>query len=154
MLLLGNTGTAVDIWSFGCLVFEIVTGRRHFAAFYWGDSWTKENQDDELLLKLFLMLGPLPEELYNHWSRSALYFTPERKLYNCEPGGVAAGEEPFMVEGLEEQSMEDDFDKTEPDISAEEARAIELLIRKILEYDPKKRPSAAEILRDPWLAGV
>jgi hypothetical protein len=35
-------------------------------------------------------------------------------------------------------------------ISRMEALKAKALIRRILKYDPAERPSAAEILRDPW----
>lgn len=78
---------------------------------------------------------------------SSLYFTSEVKLYNCQLGGVGENEEPLMLEQL---SMEEVFDQESPDISKEEAAKVKALIRRILQYDPKKRPSAAEILRDSW----
>ena len=54
---------------------------------------------------------------------------------------------------LEQQTMEELFDQASPDISDEESRAVKTLIRRILQYDPAKRPSAEEILLDPWFAG-
>ena len=52
-----------------------------------------------------------------------------------------------------QKSMEELFDEADPDISKEEARLVKALIRRILQYNPAKRPSAAEISRDPWLLG-
>ncbi|GAW27389.1 putative serine protein kinase [Rosellinia necatrix] len=46
--------------------------------------------------------------------------------------------------------MEEAFDQAELGIGKEEARKAKALIRRILHYDPEKRPSAAEVLRDPW----
>ena len=50
----------------------------------------------------------------------------------------------------DEVSMEEAFDQAAPDLEEEEARKIKVLIRRILQYDPSKRPSATEILADPW----
>ncbi|KAF4956232.1 hypothetical protein FSARC_11631 [Fusarium sarcochroum] len=144
LILNGEVDKSLDIWSFGCLVFELITGQSLFCVMP-ADSETDQNDDH--LLFLDERLGPLPDELYRQWTTSSLYFTPERKLYNCQLRGVPDGGEPLM---LERESMEESFDQAKPDLTEEEADKVKKLIRRILQYDPAKRPSAAEILRDPW----
>ncbi|KFY41762.1 hypothetical protein V495_04802 [Pseudogymnoascus sp. VKM F-4514 (FW-929)] len=144
LVLTGTVDKSLDIWSFGCLVFELMTGQPLFFV-PWSED--KSEEIDEHMIALTSALGPLPDELYNHWTSSSLYFTPERELFNCEIGGVNEGEEPLL---LEEQSVEELFDQATPDISNEESDAVKALIRRILQYDPAKRPSAEEILLDPW----
>jgi len=100
-------------------------------------------------LELEAKLGPLPDELYNLWDTSSQYYTKDRKLYNCALGGVGEGEEPLM---LEQFSMEAAFDLTKPEMSVEEGDKAKKLIRRILQYDPSKRPSAEEILCHEWFA--
>ncbi|KAM0425741.1 hypothetical protein ACHAPT_008989 [Fusarium lateritium] len=145
LVLNGLVDKSLDIWSFGCLVFELITGQPLFCV-PWSESETEQN--DGHLLSLTACLGALPDELYKHWT-SSLYFTPDRKLFNCELGGVAEGGEPLMVEQL---SMEELFDQAGPDLDEEEATQVKSLIRRILQYDPVKRPSPAEILQDPWFS--
>ncbi|KAJ4160939.1 hypothetical protein NW765_005787 [Fusarium oxysporum] len=94
-------------------------------------------------------LGPLPDELYSRWETSSRYYTKDRKLYNCQLGGVGEGQEPLM---LEQTSMEKAFDLTTPDLADEEAEKVKRLIRRILQYDPSKRPTIKDILCDPWFA--
>jgi non-specific serine/threonine protein kinase len=53
---------------------------------------------------------------------------------------------------VEQTSMEELFDQAGPDLNEEEAHKVKALIRKILQYDPAKRPSPAEILHDPWFS--
>ncbi|KAK8109433.1 kinase-like protein [Apiospora kogelbergensis] len=144
LILAGEVNKTMDIWSFGCLVFELITGQPLFCV-PWSDS--EATQDDDHLLSLTACLGDLPEELYRKWKTASLYFTPERKLFNCQLGGVPDGGEPLMVEQL---SMEEMFDQANPDLDAEETDAVKVLIRRILQYDPAQRPSPTEILRDPW----
>ena len=55
---------------------------------------------------------------------------------------------------LEQTSMEEEFDKAGLDLDEEEARKVKALIRRILQYDPARRPSAAEILLDPWFREI
>ncbi|UNI23978.1 Non-specific serine/threonine protein kinase [Purpureocillium takamizusanense] len=147
LVLTGAYNKSLDIWSFGCLMFELITGEQLFSIF-----WT-DFEDDLHLLQLTASLGPLPDDLYEQWKTSSRYFTPERKLFNCELGGVAEGEEPWMMEE-EQPSMEEAFDKAAPELDEEEASVVKKLIRRILQYDVSKRPSPAELLSDPWFAGI
>ncbi|KAJ5087333.1 hypothetical protein N7456_010949 [Penicillium angulare] len=145
LILTSAINETLDVWSFGCLVFELITGQPLFCV------PGGEFQDDDHLLSLTEHLGPLPEDLYSNWKTSSLYFTPDRKVFNWEVGGVRPGEEPLI---LEELSMEDLFDEAEPDLDEKESLQVQALIRWILQYDPLKRPSPAEILRDPWFCNI
>ncbi|KAI0904552.1 serine protein kinase [Ustulina deusta] len=143
-ILTGAVNDTFDVWSFGCLLFELMTGRRLFCALWFGSQVT---QDDDHLVDMTMYLGPLPEELYKHWKTSSLYFTPQREFYNCLIEGVADEKEPIIPQPT---SMEKLFDEAYPDLNENEADQVKSLIRRILQYDPANRPSATEILQDPW----
>lgn len=147
LILSGQVNEIIDIWSFGCLIFEFMTGQPLFCV-PWSE--LQSDQDDDHLLSFDERLGPLPDNLYRQWETSSLYFTPDRKLFNCEVGGVREGQEPLMIDW---QPMEELFDESSPDIEKREADQVKQLIRWILQYDPAKRPSAAEILEHPWFSG-
>lgn len=68
----------LDIWSFGCLIFELLTGRLFNVM--WDESEALMN--DSHLLELSTLLGELPDELLRHWKMSSRYFTSDRKLFN------------------------------------------------------------------------
>ncbi|KAH7322406.1 serine protein kinase [Stachybotrys elegans] len=144
LVLTGTVNKTLDVWSFGCLVFELITGQPLFCI------PGSDYENDDHLLALTAQLGPLPDELYKHWKTSSLYFTPERQIFNCQLGGSAEGE-PLM---LPQTSMEELFDQASPDIDAEEARKVKDLIRWILQYDSSKRPSPTEILKHPWFCEI
>ncbi|KAJ3564263.1 hypothetical protein NPX13_g7905 [Xylaria arbuscula] len=143
-VLTGAVNDTMDIWSFGCLIFELLTGLPLFCV-----PWDPDegDQDESHLLRMTASLGPLPESLYEHWKTSSLYFTPERKLFNCQLGGIPEGGEPLV---LEYPSMEQAFDEANLGLDEGESHKVKALIRRILQYDHAKRPSAAEVLRDPW----
>ncbi|OAQ59551.1 serine protein kinase [Pochonia chlamydosporia 170] len=145
MIFKGEVNKSLDVWSFGCLVFELIAGQQLFCI------PGSDDEDDEHLLTLTERLGPPPDRLFDQWKTFSLYFTPDRTLFNVALGGVADGEEPLM---LEQESMEDAFDKAVPEIDEEESRKVKTLIRWILQYEPSRRPSPAEILRDPWFTGI
>ncbi|KND91013.1 Serine/threonine-protein kinase SRPK, partial [Tolypocladium ophioglossoides CBS 100239] len=147
MVLTGAFNKTLDVWSFGCLVFELITGQPLFCVPWWDEV----DIVDELVLSLTTALGALPDELFKHWERSSLYFTPEKKIFNFHLGGVPEGGEPLMAE---QPSMEEMFDRAGPELDEEEARKVKTLIRRILQYDPANRPSPVELLLDPWFCDI
>ncbi|CAK7267271.1 hypothetical protein SEPCBS119000_002457 [Sporothrix epigloea] len=146
-ILTHTMNNALDIWSFGCLVFELITGQRIFNLCSFG---RKMDDEDQHLLELNACVGALPEEIMKQWKRSSLYFTPQGKLYNCMIGRGEGGT-PHM---FEQQSLEERFDAAAPDLDEKEAMAVKALIRRILQYDPAKRPTPSELLQDPWFRNI
>lgn len=50
--------------------------------------------------------------------------------------------------------LEDVFDCFKPtDMSSKESDAVKSLLRRIFQYEPEKRPQAADLQNDPWFAG-
>lgn len=70
-------GTGIDIWSFGCLAFQITTGRRLFPPSSWLDA--DDAIRDVSLIQFSEVLGPLPETMFNAWTRGSSYFAEDRK---------------------------------------------------------------------------
>jgi serine/threonine protein kinase len=137
--------STIDIWAIGCLVFELITGQQ---LYHVDDYDNPEDQVDDHLLMLSDSLGPLPEKLYAFWTRSSKYYTPERVHFNT-----------FLYDDPEEtdlllnkmKPLEELFDENKPDgLSDNESKMIKALLRRILQYDPAKRPTPSQILQDPW----
>ena len=138
----------LDIWSFGCLLFEIITGQPLFTIQH--PSAGPDRRNDGHLLEMSDKLGPLPESLFAAWSRSSLYFTRERVQFNSLTGPFPEGTDPLSSKSL---LLEAIFNRSKPtDLSEQEAATITALIRRILQYDSAERPTASQILQDDWFA--
>ncbi|PSN62506.1 kinase-like protein [Corynespora cassiicola Philippines] len=133
----GTFGPAIDIWSFGCLIYEFLTGKPLFAD---KDSEDEEEADDELLMQLNDIIGPLPDNLMAAWPRAGKWYTPDSR--RILPRGKDSIHD--YLELL--------FEKNKPSsIDEEESKVICELIRQIMDYDPEKRPSAEDLLNHPWI---
>ena len=75
-ILLGFTwGALVDMWSIGCLIFELVTGDYLFDPREGGSF----GRDDDHLAQIIELVGPFPK-LYENASEYSKFFTPEGKM--------------------------------------------------------------------------
>ena len=59
----------IDIWSFGCLVYEVITGTQLFDVDSLRDD-EEEEMDDDHLIAMRDILGELPEGIMRLWPRS------------------------------------------------------------------------------------
>ncbi|KAL8860885.1 MAG: hypothetical protein Q9178_002640 [Gyalolechia marmorata] len=133
---------SIDIWSFGCLVYELFTGRPLFVVMNMGGQELDDCNDDHLL-QMTDVLGPLPEHLFSRWSRSSKYFNDNGELFNS----MIDGPPKIILFG----SLEDQFRKYKSNEIAEEEEGLVLdLLRCVLRYEPKERPSAEDILKHAW----
>ncbi len=87
-------GRGIDMWAFGCLVFELLTGSPLFVRLEGldGDAEADEQTNDEHLIQLTEVLGPLPAALAGRWRRRESYFSPDgERLRIRERGGAGRG---------------------------------------------------------------
>jgi non-specific serine/threonine protein kinase len=144
VLLEGQVNSTLDVWAFGCLIYELLIG---FPLFQVDPCRDKDTENDHHLLLFNDTLGPLPHHLYSLWSRSSRYYTSERVLFNTFLEEVPEGTDLLSAKS---KPLEELFDEQRPDMSDSEAKQIYDLLRRILQYDPAKRPTPAELLKDPW----
>lgn len=110
------------------------------------------NANDDHLLQLSDILGPIPSFLLSQWPRANLYFNAEGEKIKNYIGNLPDGLDPktFQPESI---SLEELFDREKPDdVKPKEATEIKALLRWILQYDERQRPSTAELLRNTWFS--
>ena len=137
-----------DTWSFGCLLFEFVTGRSLFVVDTTGD---EDETDDDHVLQLLSTIRPIPRDFLSKWVRSDIYFNLDGENIKNYIGELPEG---FDLSELQTQPLlEQLFDQERPaELSDEDSKHIKYLRRWILQYDASKRPTASELLSDPWFS--
>ena len=115
-------GKGVDIWAFGCLVFELLTGRALFMRLESLDGYagSDEQTNDEHLIQVSEILGPLPEALAAHWRRRDQYYGPDGK--RLEESRIAAGRDGSSIgdSGDEDRGDSDNGDGEDNDGNGED----------------------------------
>ena len=100
-------GIGVDIWSFGCLVFELLTSHPLFFVENLSGERFDETTNDEHLIQITGTIQPLPTSFFNRWPRAHMYFRPNgERLDNddlecssdVEPAGELLGPEDALSE--------------------------------------------------------
>ena len=130
---------SIDIWSFGCILYKLLTGRALFFV-------DPGDHVDCQILSITDQLGPLPARLFSQWDRAHLYYRSNGEQFNSvvdQPFTVLDKDEPFETRFHREKAC--DIDDNEED-------SVMDLLRQILRYEPEKRPSAEELLSHPWFA--
>ncbi|CZT14086.1 related to serine protein kinase [Ramularia collo-cygni] len=140
----------IDIWSFGCLVFEIFTGSQLFGV-YPLPYMTDIEVNDGHLLQMVSTLGQLPPSQFAKWTRGSRYFDSNMNLVRSDAG---PDEKPYgdlyVGSTLEVRFME----RKPQQMDAEECGLVLSFLRRALQYDPSSRPTTSELLKDPWIKSI
>ncbi|KAF9783967.1 kinase-like domain-containing protein [Thelephora terrestris] len=123
--------SAIDIWTVGCLLFELLTERPLFS------QDTEDYSHDLHLQYITECLGPFPPEFLQECEDRDKYFDENGTLLRKNDES-----EPASLEGILLSLKAVD----ENDVPGTVA-----FIKKCLTLDPKLRPSAQELLEDDWL---
>jgi len=128
-------GYSCDIWSVGCIVFELLTGFTLFAVME-----TPLTKDIHHLYMMERMLGPLPIKMKKDSSRAKFLFDVKNgyKIKNVEDFEQVTIQERLITQFL--------FTKSD-------AQSCSDFIMSMLVYNPRRRPSATEMLQHKWLKG-
>ena len=128
-----NYNQSADIWSFACLIFELVTGECLFDPIPNNENYSK---DDDHLAQIIELLGKMPKRFALSGIKSKHYFTKEGKLHR--------------INSLHYWPLQNVLvDKYK--IKNEEAKALSEFLLPMLSYYPKNRASAQKMLEHPWL---
>lgn len=121
--------TKIDLWSLGCILGELCSGEVLFP-----------NEAVVMLLaRVIGMLGPIDKDMLERGQETHKYFTKDYDLYHIN-------EDTSLLEYIipEETSLEHQLSVSDPLFLD--------FVRKLLEINPQKRPTAKEVLDHPWLS--
>eukprot|EP00180_Rhodochaete_pulchella_P003552 Plantae.Rhodophyta-Rhodochaete_pulchella.ctg617.p1 GENE.Plantae.Rhodophyta-Rhodochaete_pulchella.ctg617~~Plantae.Rhodophyta-Rhodochaete_pulchella.ctg617.p1 ORF type:complete len:277 (+),score=38.17 Plantae.Rhodophyta-Rhodochaete_pulchella.ctg617:76-831(+) len=123
---------SADIWSVACVLFEVATGDFLFDP----HSGKEYDRDEDHLALMMELLGPIPRQLAMRGQYSRVYFSRHGELKH--------------IRRLNFWSIRDvlrEKYKFHPD----DAESFSAFLLPMLAFDPRKRVSAAECLKHPWL---
>jgi serine/threonine protein kinase len=144
LILRQSFGAGIDIWSFGCLMFEFLTGRTLFALMMLRhDQKEQDDTDDDHLIQINDVIRPLPDWMMQAWPRASKWYGSHRQ--RLQP---YSDNEPYIHDPIEKLFTEN----RSPEIDDEESAILLALMRQIFEYDPQLRPTAEDLLKHSWFS--
>ena len=134
-----------DIWALGVTLARIVTLAPIIYAdstFGESDEEIRQETEDTNIVNIIERIGPLPPDLQSHWANRHKYIDEAGELLNpdpVDPQETVNGDLHHVIQLARPLDMSD-----------REAVMFESIIKEMLSYDPKQRPSTTELLKHPW----
>lgn len=130
--------TSADVWSMGCVVFELITGELMFTPRH--DPNGQFHVEEDHLAQMMELLGPMPDRITQHGLYAKELFKPNGELCRIEFAKLKAW--PLKRVLREKYGLD-----------KEEAQALTDFLLPMLEYVPEDRATAKQMLDHPWLQG-
>ncbi len=114
-------GKGVDIWAFGCLLYEFLLGGLLFSGLQGNGS--DEFTNDGHLIQMSEIIGQLPPEYVSNWRRRDRYFGSDGKrvdVFPDESGIVFPEDDVYMTENENDSLISDEYSDDEEDGGEEE----------------------------------
>lgn len=143
-----------EIWSLGCILFEIRAGNPLFASIMGGQ--------DEIILQMVQMKGKLPDQWWQRWDLRSERFDEEGKPLKEWPKGIPLAVEYPLDEMIEAIGAYDEdaamfgsevsmLEAMNTRVPAAEAESMRDLLESMLSWSPEERPSVEQVTQHPWL---
>lgn len=136
--LLSRISSAADVWAFGCIVFQLLSGRDLFGA--------PDDCPEKVVTSMMNALGKPPEMILEAWHLRlgrtlSVIDTPHRPLA-------------IQIQEIREGNLSLGIRPRRQDLSGSQIAAFTSMLGAILVYDPSKRPTIAEVLRNPHCSHI
>ena len=150
-----------DLWSLGCLLFELRAGTPMFSSFF--------GSMDDIVRQWVQTKGKLPEPWWGRWEARGEYYEENGDHVARPPGGMGMTRPYPLAEMIADVGSEDREAGSDEEgvvvqssmlaplgeaVPEAEAAELEDLLEKILRWKPEERLSCEEILKHPWFASV
>ncbi|KAI8620860.1 kinase-like domain-containing protein [Chytriomyces sp. MP71] len=130
-----NYETSADLWSVGCMTFELITGDYLFDP----QAGTRYTKDDDHVAQITELLGGFPKSVALSGKYSSEIFNRRGELRHIHK---------LRFWGISDVLQE------KYHYSKEDANAIAEFILPMVEIVPEKRATASEMLSNPWIRDV